>query len=527
MNITVWGINYAPEVTGIGPYNKLLCDAFRNNGDQVRMVTGFGYYPNWKKQGSDQWRLYRTDRIDGIPVYRCWQYVPAKPSAWKRIVHEGSFILSSFLRLLLLPRPDLLVVISPPLGLGAAAAFLCWIRRTRFVFHVQDLQPDAAVGLGMVKPGLVTRLLYRLEAFAYHTAHRVSGISDGMLEAFRRKGVPDSKIISFPNSVRLNPKRPPLGEFRKKHQFSQEDFLVVYSGNLGVKQGLEVVIEAAAKVGNPRVQIVICGDGAARYALEERVLQAKLQNVRLIPLQDDLGYREMLTDADVSLITQQRGSGAFFFPSKLLSNLAFGKAVVTVADQTSELGRAMQRGRFGVNVEPGDVRRLAEVFEFLAGNPTEVKTYAENGLRFVAPFEVDRVMRRYRDDLEAALVGTTDSPREEFPVEEEWSTRHRATTAVAPIPRESAAEWKGGLSGRSVPFQPPSSSSGGASCWDGASFVRDSAPIGRSILSIILDGRCRFSRDGFSTSAGWIVPLPSPGRSKAHHGLEVARCPCC
>ena len=159
MRILVWGINYAPEATGIAPCNVALCESLRRAGHDVRMLTAFAYYPSWEKASADAKRWYRTDVIRDVPVHRCWHYVPRRVSAWQRIIHEGTFVLSSFLRGLLLPKFDVAVVVSPPLLLGAAATALARIKRARFVFHVQDLQPDAAVGLGMLKPNAFTRTL--------------------------------------------------------------------------------------------------------------------------------------------------------------------------------------------------------------------------------------------------------------------------------------------------------------------------------------------------------------------------------
>ena len=293
MRILVWGINYAPEVTGIAPCNVALCEHLRAAGHDARMLTTFAYYPEWKKAAGDRGRLYRTDVLSGVPVHRCWHYVPARVSALKRIVHEGTFVLTSFLRALALGRFDVMVVVSPPLLLGAAAWVLGKIKRAPFVFHVQDLQPDAAVGLGMLKPNAFTRALYRLEAFAYAKAARVSGISQGMLRAFAAKGVPVEKRVYFPNGVRTSGQKEtlaPTGRWRERHGFAEDDFLAVYSGNLGVKQGLDILPEAARQLSkNGRVRIVVCGQGAAGERLRAEAAKSPLTNFTLLPLQDRRG----------------------------------------------------------------------------------------------------------------------------------------------------------------------------------------------------------------------------------------------
>ena len=401
MRIIVWGINYAPELTGIAPYNTALCDFLRGRGDDVEMLTTFAYYPTWRKQAEDRGRLYRDDLVDGVPVHRCWHYVPEKVAAWKRIVHEGTFVLTSTLRALSLRRPDVYVMVSPPLLLGAAAWLVTKLKESDYVFHVQDLQPDAAVGLGMLRKGWFTRALYALEAFAYRHAARVSGISRGMLAIFEGKGVPPQKLIYFPNGVRLQASADhvPRGAFRARHGFRPDEFLAIYSGNLGVKQGLEILIDAAELLQGSAVRIVICGDGAVRETLARRVSELKLPNVSMLPLQPLANYESMLADADVCLITQQAGAGNAFFPSKLLSTLAAARPVITVADEDSELTRALNEGAFGVNVTPGDAKALATALRELASNPGALVRFGEAGRAFVEQFEMDRVLSRIATEL--------------------------------------------------------------------------------------------------------------------------------
>ena len=365
MKVIVWGINYAPEMTGIAPCNSSLCEFLVERGCNVEMVASFAYYPEWKKRKEDFGYLYRTDWVRGVKVHRCWSYVPSRVSALRRMIHEGSFVLLSLFRVLLLKQPSVFVVVSPPLLLGIAAWIASVLKRAPFMFHVQDLQPDAAVGLGMLREGWLTRMLYRIEGFAYAKAARVSGISEGMLTMFRKKGVMGKKLILFPNGVRLPAELSCPGLFRSRNQISEGTFLAVYSGNLGIKQGLDVLIDAANELrirevnesegGNApkRILIVIAGDGARRAVLAERIANLGIKNVLLLPLQSETAYREMLSDADCSLITQQSGTGSFFFPSKLLSALASGKPVLTVADEDSELAKAVLMGGFGMNVLPG------------------------------------------------------------------------------------------------------------------------------------------------------------------------------
>jgi colanic acid biosynthesis glycosyl transferase WcaI len=403
MRIIVWGINYAPEVTGIGPHNTALCEFLEDRGDAVEMITTFPYYPAWRKLPEDRWKICRTDLLNGVLVHRCWHYVPGRKGALARMFHEFTFVTSSFFKCLALPRADLMVVVSPPLLLGAAAWLAGLIKRTPFVFHVQDLQPDAALGLGMLKKSPLTRVLYALESFAYRKAARVSGISHGMLGVFRNKGVPPERLVYFPNTIAPVAEAELTGgdRFRTAHGFSTDDFIVVYSGNLGVKHGLEIVVEAARLLENRRIKIILCGAGSNLGPLEVLVRQYALKNVLFLPLQPDAEYKEMLCAADLCMITQQPGSGGSFFPSKLLNALAFGKPVLTVADGDSELVRVLNEGRFGENAPPDQPETITSRLEALAHDPVRLAEFGAAGRKYAGRFERTKVLTDFTQELES------------------------------------------------------------------------------------------------------------------------------
>ncbi len=410
MKAILWGINYSPEATGIAPFNAELAEYLASEDYEISVVTGFSYYPHWKKAPADRWRLFRTERINGVKVFRCALYVPARVSTLRRIIHELSFGLSSLVRVLFLPRPDIYIVVSPPLFLGFCAWFATLVKRNRFVFHIQDLQPGAAVGLGMVKSRGFIRMLYALEGFAYRHAAAVSGISGGMMDELRRKGVPGRKRIYFPNWLRSSaPVATQKGEFRRRFNIPADDFLAVYSGNLGRKQGIDVLLEAAERLGSAAVTMVIAGAGAEREALAARVAALNLPRLRLLPLLGDEEYALMLNDADVGLITQASGTGQYFFPSKLLSLLQAGLPVATVADNESELARAVAEGGFGLNVEPGKADDLVRALLRMAGD-AGLRQRLRERTRWVQRFSPKAVLPQFAQQLEALVTNTGQPP---------------------------------------------------------------------------------------------------------------------
>lgn len=407
MKVVLWGINYSPESTGIAPFNRDLCEYLADRGHQVSAVTAFPYYPLWRKRPEDRGCSYREESLGGVAVHRCWCYVPARVTTIRRILHELSFCVSTTARLLTLPRADVYVVVSPPLALGFFAWMVTRLKRSRFVFHVQDLQPDAAVGLGMLKRGWLVRILYSLERFAYAKAAVVSGISAGMLEAFRTKGVPAERRRMFPNWLREGSAAGPNLENRNlaRRQFAIDDhaLLAIYAGNLGKKQSLEILAEVAHLLGSqardkPHVRLIIAGDGAGRAELERTLAEKGSPDVQLLPLLSDADYRKLLAAADVALITQAAGTGQFFFPSKLLSVLAAGLPVVAVADEGSELAAAIKEGEFGATVRPGDGQALTALLQKLMVSRDLLHGWADHAV-WVRKFAKELVLPRLEETL--------------------------------------------------------------------------------------------------------------------------------
>jgi colanic acid biosynthesis glycosyl transferase WcaI len=403
MRVIVWGVNYHPELVGIAPYNTALCEHLRREGHEVEMVSTFPYYPMWKKAPEDEHKLFASQVINGVGVHRCWHFVPRRPSGLRRIVHEASFVFTSTLRALTLPRGDVMVVVSPPLLLGAAAWLVGRIKGTPHVLHVQDLQPDAAVGLGMLDWKWFIAMLRVLEQFSYRQAARVSVISEGMLRVLKRRGV--ERLVHFPNWVAAKETLARPGEFRAARGIAADDFVLLYSGNIGVKQGLELIVEAAMRVKGLR--LIICGDGAARPSLEQQIAASGADNVTLLPLQAEKDYARMMTDADVCVISQRSRTGAAFFPSKLLSCVAFGKPVLAVADRESELARMVREEDLGRVVEHWDVTEVAAMMRSLMTSRANLAQWSENGRNLADQYDEETVLREFEAMLEGIVSPRT------------------------------------------------------------------------------------------------------------------------
>ena len=388
MKITVLGINYYPELIGIAVYNTEMCEYLAEAGHKVTVFTGFPYYPEWKIKEDYSRKFFKTEIIQNVQVKRSYVYVPRKISAKTRILHEASFIASSFLKMLFSPRGDLLFVVSPPLGLGIAAWVISKLKNMPFVFHIQDLQPDAAAELGMIKNKLILRVLYGVEKFIYNSATAVSVISGKMREKIISKDVGAKKVLLFPNWADTERIKPldRNNKFRENNKLGDK-FVVLYSGNLGMKQGLNIVPETALKTAeNKNIVYVLAGDGAYKKDLMNQCEELKLANILFLPVQSKEMLPYMLAASDVCLIPQKKNITDIVMPSKLLGILASGRPVIAGASQGSELDKVMETSGCGITVAPEDSDSMREAILEIYHNPLRKGEYGKKARKYATDY---------------------------------------------------------------------------------------------------------------------------------------------
>lgn len=372
MRIVVLGINYWPDQTGIAPFTTGRCEYLTSRGHQVTVCTGFPYYPQWRIADDYRGRLWTRDQHNGVTILRTWLYVPRRVTSLRRIIHEASFVALSLQKLMFTRRPDLLMVVSPPLALGLIGAFISRIWRIPYVFHVEDVQPDAAVDLGMLENQRILKLLYAVEKLSYRRAALVSTLTEAMRLRILSKGIQAEKVRIFghwasPELFTL-PGAQTDGSFRHRNGFDGQ-FIVLHSGNIGVKQGLEVVLHAAQRTAaHSTLGYLVVGDGAMRASLEAQARSMGLSNVRFISVLPGDEYLELLSTADLCLVTQQRTVSDIVFPSKVVSILAAGRPAVASVNPQSEVANVLREAGAGVVVAPEDPAALAQAVDKLFRN---------------------------------------------------------------------------------------------------------------------------------------------------------------
>lgn len=399
MRILIYSYNYHPEPIGIAPLMTELAEGLVNRGHQVRVVTAMPNYPERQIYQEYRGKWYVTEYKNGVEIQRSYVWIRPQPNLLDRVLLDASFVVTSFVPALMGWRPDVILSTSPSLPSCVPVALLGWLRACPVILNLQDILPEAAVHVGLLKNKLLIQVFTLLEKFAYHSASKISVIADGFVENLRSKGVEADKIVQIPNWVDVNFIRPLPQEnnpFRTTHNLNGK-FVVLYSGNIALTQGLESVVKAASVLRHiSDIAFVIVGEAKGLQRLQQECLDCGADNVLLLPFQPRKNLPEMLAAADVGLVVQKKNVISFNMPSKIQVLLASGRALVASVPDNGTAARAIRQSGGGVIVPPEDPQALAMAILDLYQNPEKVKTLGYKSRQYaVEQYAFDQALNQY------------------------------------------------------------------------------------------------------------------------------------
>ena len=377
------------------------------NGHDVHIVTTPPYYPYWQiGPGYHGWQ-YCKEAWQGVEIYRCPLWVPKQLSGVKRLLHLFSFALSSIPVLCgqIFWHADVVMSIAPSLMNAPLALSTAKLSGSKTWLHIQDFELDAASQLGILPTnGGLKNTAVRIERRLLQRFDRVSTISNRMLERLHQKGVSPVKTVLFPNWVDpevIFPLADPQKKLREKWGIPAERIVVLYSGNMGKKQGLEVVIDAARLLrAEPNIHFVLCGDGVTRQSLENAARD--LTNIQFLPVQPLEKLNELLNCANIHVLPQRADAADLVMPSKLSGMLASGKAVIALANAGTEVAEVLRN--IAVVIPPEEGTALAENILELAKNPEERIRLGQAGLTWVKEnWSKNKVLTNFCTALESEV----------------------------------------------------------------------------------------------------------------------------
>jgi colanic acid biosynthesis glycosyl transferase WcaI len=395
MKILIYGLNYAPELIGIGKYTHEMSEWLAARGHQVKVVSSHPHYPEWKVKSEYRNHRYRREQMGDIDVMRCPLYVPERPSGARRLLSYLSFSASSTPAVIGLAarfRPDIVLSIAPSLLLAPAALLASRLCGARAWLHVQDFEIESAFTLNLLSGAPLQRCAEWIERLFLGRFDCISTISPRMIARLANK-VSSPQLVEFRNWVDTAVIRPedrptPL---RAELQVSPQSIVALYSGNMALKQGLETLIDAARllETKRPDIVFVICGDGPKR---DDLMQQSKgLANVRFLDLQPSERMSELLSTADIHLLLQRAEMADLVLPSKLAPMLASGRPILATATPGTQLAAEVDGA--GVVVPAHDPPSMVAAITRLADDPALRRRLGDVG----------RVLAKNRWDKNAIL----------------------------------------------------------------------------------------------------------------------------
>ena len=414
MRILFLTMYYQPDSAATGILMAELAEELAQRGHDVRVITSMPHYSTnsvWPEYRGKWWSRERQGKI---LTYRVWSYVPAhKDRLLPRFFSYLSFTLLSALAGMLLPRPDVIVTPSPspPLTNGISAYLLGRLRGVPFVANIQDIYPDVAIRMGVMKNPAVVAGYKKLEQFVYAHARAVTVISEGFRSNLTAKGVPADKISVIPNFIDAAFVQPhPRRNDWSAEQGWDDKFVVLFAGNVGMSQGLNTVLDAAGLLRDtPGLLFAIVGNGASKPSLMTQAQQMGLTNVQFLPYQDYAHVPAMYSSADVGLIPLRRGFSSDSVPSKLFTIMGVARPVIASVDAHSETADVIGAANCGVCLEPEDAPALAEAILTIYRDRSQAEEMGRRGRQYVEGHYTRTSVARQYEEIFAHLTASPDT----------------------------------------------------------------------------------------------------------------------
>jgi colanic acid biosynthesis glycosyl transferase WcaI len=408
-NVLLISGNYFPEPTGIGKYNSEMMIWLADYGFNCTVISTYPYYPFWQIQppyiNKRKWfskEIYTTSSGNKIIIYRCPHYVPLNPTGKTRALLDLSFFSTVSLKLIRLTgkKFDYIINVTPPLSLGLLAALYKKICGAKFLYHIQDMQVDVANDLKMISSMRFLSMLFKIEKYILKKADRISTISPDMAERVKFKSGKPAYL--FPNWVntKLFFPLPDKKNLKVAFGFKSNVPIVLYSGSIGEKQGLEAVLEIADnfKQKNIDAQFIISGSGPYKKILEKLALEKQLSNLSFLPLQPPEKLNEFLNLADVHLVMQKANVAHHVMPSKLTTILSVGGLAIITANAGSGLYKMVTDSNIGLICPAENVPVLSGLIELALHN--DYTNICNNARKYAEEFlAIDKIMTHYTEEV--------------------------------------------------------------------------------------------------------------------------------
>ena len=391
MNILYISQYFPPEIGAGAVRAREFSRRWADAGHRVTVLTGV---PNYNYQAANgRGTMARADADsdgDGVKVARTWLWSVGDRRRRSRILSYSSFGVSSALRGMATPRPDVVFASSPPLPVGLAGWWLARLKRRPFVFDVRDLWPESLTDLGAARPdSRLAKTLDRAASFLYGGAARVVVTSDATRDALIRSGkIEPGKVQTVTNGVETDMFAPAgASASDERRALGMDDaFTASFIGTIGMAHDVETVLRAAARLGDggaPRpAKLLFVGEGPGKARAMESAKRMNLANVEFMPAVPRERVPRLIAASDVCVVSLKKaGVNAEIIPVRLLEFMACAKPVAAAA--SGQTARLVAESDAGLVVPQGDDAALARAMRSLMDDPARGERMGANGRRLI------------------------------------------------------------------------------------------------------------------------------------------------
>ncbi len=383
LRIAVLCPHFAPDTAPTGEVITRIVLELAELGHEVHVVTALPWYREHRIEDGWEGKWMRRETTEWGSITRVNPFPGTdKRNLVRRALGFAGFSALAGLGSLRGGRVDAVIAMSPPLTMGLTGWGTHLVRRGPLVFNIQDVFPDAAVETGAITNARIIAVARWLERVSYHRAAAVTVLSDDLRDNVAAKVKPAhrDRVHVIPNFVDTEFIRPADRRTALRAELGIGDEpVVLYAGNVGFSQSLEMVVEAARRF--PQATFLINGDGAARTTLQEQA--AGLANVRFSGYQPKDRVPEVLATGDIHLVPLKAGLGRVSVPSKTYSILAAGRPVLAAIDPGTEVPRMLAASGGGVAVAPDDLEAFCAALADLLADPADAARMGAAGRRWV------------------------------------------------------------------------------------------------------------------------------------------------
>lgn len=407
MRILFLSDNFPPETNA--PATRLHEHAVRwvRAGHEVTVITCAPNFPEGKLFAGYENRWRQVERIDGIRVVRVKTYITANEGFVRRTLDYMSFMVTGFVAGLFEKRPDVVVSTSPQFFCALGTWALSAVRRLPWVFELRDLWPASIVAVGAMERSPVIRMLETLELFMYRRADAIVSVTESFREDLASRGIDRTKIHVVINGVDLDRYAPRPRDQALARQFGLEGkFVLGYMGTHGMAHALDRVLDAAELLrGRDDIAFFFAGSGAERARVEQRVVELRLDNVKMIPRQPKEAMPALWSLCDLALIPL-RNTPVFatVIPSKLFEAMGMGVPVLMSLPE-GEATAIVKRTGCGVCVPPEDPRAMADAVLTLAADAERMAALRSASAAAAPEYSRDRQAGRMVEVLQGVARG--------------------------------------------------------------------------------------------------------------------------